>query len=337
MADENNKDPFDVLGIGNAVVDVLGRIDEAFISEHGLTKGAMALIDADRALYLSGKLDHAQIRSGGSAGNTIAGLAALGASTAFFGKVADDELGDRYREDMTGLGVHFPTAPLIDEEPTARSIIVVTPDGERTMNTYLGACTRIGPVDIEDDTVKAAKIVYFEGYLWDPPGAKEVLRRAAKLAHAEGNRVSITLSDAFCVERYRDEFRDLIVSGTVDIVFANEAELLSLYETTDFENALAKLGAECPLAAVTRSEKGAVILKGDTRVDVPALAVSEVVDATGAGDMFAAGFLFGESRGLDPAQSAQLGCLLASRVISAIGPRIDGDLIEIAREGGLPV
>lgn len=328
---------YDVVGIGNAIVDILAKVDDAFLTDHDLTKGAMMLVDADRALELSGKLTDSQVRSGGSAGNTIAGLQALGASTAFFGKLADDDMGDRYHADMTSLGVHFPATKRAESTPTAQSIIVIAPDGERTMNTYLGACTEIGPEDIDEDVVKASSIVYFEGYLWDPPMAKDALRHAAEIAHAQGNKVSITLSDAFCVDRYRDEFLELIKDGTVDLLFANEQELLSLYEMDDFDAAIEKIAADCPLAAVTRSEKGAVIVRGDERVLCDPYPVSEVIDTTGAGDMFAAGFLYGYSQGWSLHDCGRLGCLLASNIIQVVGPRLEQDLKEIAREAGFGV
>ena len=325
---------FDVLGIGNAIVDVLAKVDDDFLATHNLDKGAMMLIDAERALYLSGNIEGAQVRSGGSAGNTIAGLAELGASTAFFGKLADDEMGKQYRADMVDAGVHFPTETLSEQEPTARSIIVITPDGERTMNTFLGACTEIGPEDMDKDVVEASQVIYFEGYLWDPPRAKDALRAAADLAHKAGNKVALTLSDAFCVDRYRDEFRELIQNGTVDILLANDAELLSLYQSDDFDACVQKLSSEVALAAITKGEHGAVVVTKDETVACDPFPVSNVVDTTGAGDMFAAGFLFGLSRNYALKDAGRLGCLLASNIIQVVGPRLDGGLKQIAEKEG---
>lgn len=325
---------YHVLGIGNAIVDILARVDDAFIAQHDLAKGSMMLIDAERALYLSGQLGESEIRSGGSAGNTIAGLAELGASAAFFGKVADDAMGAQYRDDMTRLGVHFPTAAIVEHEPTARSIIAVTPDGERTMSTYLGACTEIGPEDMDDAAIRQAQIVYFEGYLWDPPRAKDALRHAAKIAHGAGNKVALTLSDAFCVDRYRAEFRELIQNRTVDIVLANEAELLSLYQVSNFDAGLRLLSAECPRAAVTRGAQGAVLLNQGKKTECKPFPVYNVIDTTGAGDMFAAGYLYGLTHGMKDESAGRLGCLLASQVIQTIGPRLDADLRKIALKAG---
>jgi len=329
-----SKKKYQVLGIGNAIVDVLARVDEALIAAHGLTKGAMTLIDAERALYLSGQMTDPQVRSGGSAGNTIAGLADLGADTAFFGKVADDEMGRQYYEDMVRLGVHFPTPPIREGEPTARSFIVITPDGERTMNTYLGACTEIGPEDMEDAAIRASQIIYFEGYLWDPPRAKDALRRAAEIAHEAGGKVALTLSDSFCVERYRSEFRELIQSRIVDIVIANEDELLSLFQTNNFNNALRMLASQCSTAAITRSEKGAVLLNQGEQIVCKAFPVYNLIDTTGAGDMFAAGYLYGLTHKMSHENAGQLGCLLASQVIQVIGPRLDSNLRKIAAKAG---
>ncbi len=325
---------FQVVGIGNAIVDVLAKVDDDFIETHNLVKGTMNLIDAERALYLSGQIKDAAIRSGGSAGNTIAAMAGLGAKTAFFGKLADDEMGKQYFDDMNALGVHFPTKVIKEGEPTARSIIAITPDGERTMNTYLGACTEIGPEDMDEPVIRTSQVVYFEGYLWDPPRAKEALYDAAKIAHAEGGKVALTLSDVFCIERYREEFKELITSKTVDIVLANENELLSLYETDDFDKALDALLNDCSMAAVTRSEKGAIIIENGQIMKCEPFVIETVLDATGAGDMFAAGYLYGISNSLEMKEAGRLGCLLASKVIQVIGPRLEESLIEIARAEG---
>lgn len=325
---------YQVLGIGNAIVDVLARVDEDFINAHDLTKSSMTLIDAERALYLSGQTTDSQIRSGGSAGNTIAGLADLGSSTAFFGKVADDDMGQKYYDDMVKLGVHFPTPAIKEHEPTARSIIFITPDGERTMNTYLGACTEIGPEDMDDAVIRASQVVYFEGYLWDPPRAKDALRRAAEIAHEAGGKMALTLSDAFCVDRYRSEFRELIQNRTVDIVLANEDELLSLFQSNNFDVALRMLAVECPTAAITRGEKGAVLLNQGKQITCKPFPAYNVVDTTGAGDMFAAGYLYGLTNKMSHENAGRLGCLLASQVIQVIGPRLDSSLRQIAEKAG---
>ena len=326
---------FDVLTIGNAIVDIISRCDDAFLADNGIIKGAMNLIDAERAELLYARMGPAIEASGGSAGNTAAGLASLGGKAAYFGKVADDQLGRIFTHDIRALGVHFPTAPLAGTPPTARSMIFVTPDSERSMNTYLGACVEFGPEDVDAAVVAAAKVTYFEGYLWDPPRAKEAILRTAEIAHAAGREMSMTLSDSFCVGRYRDEFLDLMRSGTVDIVFANRDEALSLYETDDFELALSRIAADCKLAAVTVSEEGAVILRGSERVDVPAIAIDSLVDTTGAGDLFAAGFLFGYTQGRTLEDCGRLGCLAAGVVIQQIGPRPMGSLKEKAAAVGL--
>lgn len=328
------KKQYQVLGIGNAIVDILAKVEEDFITAHDLTKGSMMLIDAERALYLSGQIKDQEIRSGGSAGNTIAGLADLGASTAFFGKVADDDMGQQYYDDMAKLDVHFPTKTIKAQEPTARSIIAITPDGERTMNTYLGACTEIGPEDMDDAVIRASEIVYFEGYLWDPPRAKDALRRASEIAHEAGGKVALTLSDAFCVDRYRSEFKGLIQNRTVDIVLANEDELLSLFETNNFDNALRMLASECTTAAITRGDKGAILLDHGEQISCKPFPVGDVVDTTGAGDMFAAGYLYGLTHTMSYEDAGRLGCLLASQVIQVIGPRLDSNLRDIAAKAG---
>jgi sugar/nucleoside kinase (ribokinase family) len=273
--------------------------------------------------------------SGGSAGNTAAGLASFGARAAFIGRVADDHLGQIYAHDIRAQGVAFDSAPLAGGAPTARSMIFVTPDGERSMNTFLGAAVELGPEDVEKDKVEAAKVTYFEGYLWDPPRAKEAIRLAAAQAHAAGREVAMTLSDPFCVDRYRTEFLELMRSGTVDIVFANESELKSLYETASFETALEAIRADCRLAAVTRSEKGSVVVRGAETVEVMALSVDEVVDTTGAGDLYAAGFLAGYTAGRDLAACGALGSLAAGLVIGQVGPRPRQNLRQEAGQAGL--
>jgi sugar/nucleoside kinase (ribokinase family) len=326
---------FDVLTIGNAIVDIISRCDDAFLTENAITKGAMNLIDADRAEFLYAKSGPSLEASGGSAGNTAAGVAGFGGRTAYFGKVANDQLGDIFAHDIRATGVHFQTKPLDRFPPTARSMIFVTPDGERSMNTYLGACVELRPEDIEDNVVAESKVTYFEGYLWDPPLAKDAIRRAAEIAHAHGREMAMTLSDSFCVGRYRDEFLDLMRSGTVDIVFANRAEVLALYETDDFDFALDRISRDCKLAAVTMSEDGSHILTADQKLKIDALAIDNVVDTTGAGDLYAAGFLFGYTSGRDLETCGKLGSLAAGIVIQQIGPRPMVDLKAEAKKRGL--
>jgi len=326
---------YDVLCIGNAIVDIIAQCDEAFLTGNGIVKGAMNLIDAERAELLYSRMGPAIEASGGSAGNTAAGIASLGGRAAFFGKVSSDQLGEIYTHDIRAQGVAFDTTPLAGQPPTARSMIFVTPDGERSMNTYLGACVELGPEDVEADKASGAKVTYFEGYLWDPPRAKEAIRLTAKHAHAAGRQVSMTLSDSFCVDRYRGEFLDLMRSGTVDIVFANSHEIKSLYQTSSFEEALAAIRKDCKIAAVTRSEKGSVIVRGDETVKINATKVRQIVDTTGAGDLYAAGFLFGYTSGRSLQDCGDLGSLAAGLVIEQIGPRPRQDLQAEARQVGL--
>lgn len=326
---------YDVLCIGNAIVDIIAQCDEAFLAENGIVKGAMNLIDATRAELLYSRMGPAIEASGGSAGNTAAGIASLGGRAAFFGKVSSDQLGEIYTHDIRAQGVAFDTQPLRGQPPTARSMIFVTPDGERSMNTYLGACVELGPEDVEADKASGAKVTYFEGYLWDPPRAKEAIRLTARHAHAAGRQVSMTLSDSFCVDRYRGEFLDLMRSGTVDIVFANSHEIKSLYQTSSFEEALAAIRKDCKIAAVTRSEKGSVIVRGDETVPINATKVRQIVDTTGAGDLYAAGFLFGYTSGRSLQDCGDLGSLAAGLVIEQIGPRPRQDLQAEARQVGL--
>lgn len=328
---------YDVLGIGNAIVDILAKTEDGFLAAQGMTKGAMALIDEARAAAIYQAMGPATEISGGSAANTIAGIANLGARAAFVGKVRDDQLGEVFSHDISASGVAFKTGPASTGPATARSYILVSPDGERTMNTYLGAAQDLSPADIDPAQIAASSIVYLEGYLWDPANAKEAFLKASKIAHDNKRSVSLTLSDAFCVGRYRDEFIDLIRSKTVDLVFANEAELTSLYQTEDFDKALAQLRNDAALAVVTRSEKGCVVVSKDKATSVPAFPVKQVVDTTGAGDLFAAGFLFGIVRGLSHEQCGRLGALAAAEVIQHIGARPQTSLKTLAQEAGLPV
>ena len=326
---------YDVLTVGNAIVDIIARCEEDFLLDNKIAKAAMNLIDADRSALLYSRMGPAIETSGGSAGNTAAGIASFGGKAAYFGKVCNDKLGDIFTHDMRAQGVHFETRPRDGNPPTATSMIFVTPDGERSMNTYLGACVELGPEDVEPSKVEGAAVTYFEGYLWDPPRAKEAIRQAAAIAHAAGREVSMTLSDSFCVDRYREEFLELMRSGTVDIVFANSHEIKSLYQTTSFDEALAAIRKDCRLAAVTRSEKGSVIVRGDETVAIEATAIRELVDTTGAGDLYAAGFLHGYTQGLDLKTCGDLGSLAAGLVIQQVGPRPRQNLRQEAERAGL--
>src|SRR5450631_1497543 len=328
---------YDVLGIGNAIFDVLVQTDEAFLKLHGMTKGGMALIDEARAIAIYQNMGPATEMSGGSAANTIVGVANLGARAAYVGKVRDDQIGRLYTHDIRAAGVAFETMPAPDGPATGCCYILVTPDGERTMNTYLGAAQELMPDDIDAAQIAASSIVYLEGYLWDPRSAKEAFVKAATIAHGAGRKVALTLSDSFCVDRYRDEFLDLMRKRTVDLVFANEAELHALYQTSDFETALKQLRADTSLGVVTRSEKGCVVVSADGVVAVPAFPIDKMVDTTGAGDLFAAGFLFGLVRGAGHHDAGRLGALAAAEVIQHIGARPQTSLKTLAQASGLPV
>jgi adenosine kinase len=328
---------YDVLGIGNAIVDVIARAEDDFLVAQGMHKGTMALIDEARAKSIYAAMGPAQESSGGSAANTVVGVASFGARAAFVGKVKDDELGRTFAHDIRAAKVAFDTKPAASGPSTACCYIMVTPDGERTMNTFLGAAQDLKPADIDEGQIASAAVTYLEGYLWDPPQAKEAFVKAAEIAHKAGRRVALTLSDAFCVDRYRGEFRDLIRKGTVDIIFANERELHSLYETGDFDTAVKALRGEAKLAAVTRSEKGCVIISPVAVEAVAAEPVEQVADVTGAGDLFAAGFLVGLARGKDHRTAARLGALAAAEVIQHIGARPTVSLQARAAESGLPV
>jgi sugar/nucleoside kinase (ribokinase family) len=325
----------DVLTLGNAIVDVLAHTDEAFLQAKKVHKGAMQLIDEPRAEELYGDMGPAIIVSGGSAANTAAGIASLGVKAGFIGKVKDDETGRLFAHDLKAIDVHYDVALAQDGPATARSFILVTPDGERTMNTYLGACQNLTPDDVNPETVRASGIVYLEGYLWDPPAAKEAFRKAVKIAHEAGNKVALTLSDAFCVDRYRDEFLGLMRDGSLDILFANIHELQSLYGTSDADSALAALREEKVLGAITRSAEGALVVSRGETLAVPAFPVERVVDTTGAGDLFASGFLAGLTQNLDLVDCARLGGLAAAEIISHLGARPQVDLRDLARQQGL--
>jgi sugar/nucleoside kinase (ribokinase family) len=328
---------YDVLGIGNAIFDVLVQTDEKFLADHDMAKGGMALIDEARATAIYRDMGPATEMSGGSGANTIVGIANFGARAAFIGKVRDDQIGRLYTHDIRAAGVAFETAPAADGPASGCSYILVTPDGERTMNTYLGAAQNLTPADVDAAQIAASAIIYLEGYLWDPASAKEAFVKAATIAHGAGRQVALTLSDSFCVDRYRDEFLELMRKGTVDLVFANEAELHSLYQTADFETALKQLRVDTKLGIVTRSEKGCVVASKEGVVAVPASPIEKLVDTTGAGDLFAAGFLFGLVRNAGYENAGRLGALAAAEVIQHIGARPQVSLKELAQQRGLPV
>jgi sugar/nucleoside kinase (ribokinase family) len=326
---------YDVLGIGNAIVDIFARTDDAFLVTQGMSKGSMSLIDEARAAAIYKAMGPAVEISGGSAANTIVGLADFGARGAFVGKVKSDQLGGVFSHDIRAAKVAFDTRAAFDGPATACSYILVTPDGERTMNTYLGAAQNLHPDDIDAAQIAASAVTYLEGYLWDPKDAKDAFVKAATVAHGAGRSVALTLSDAFCVGRYRGEFLDLMRKRIVDLVFANEAELTSLYETADFDAALAQFRKDVATGVVTRSEKGCVVVSKDGTDVVPAFPVEKVVDTTGAGDLFASGFLFGLVRGFAMKKSAQLGAMAAAEVIQHLGARPQTSLKELAQAKGL--
>jgi sugar/nucleoside kinase (ribokinase family) len=323
----------DVVGIGNAIVDVIAHAEDAFLAQEALVKGTMTLVDAARAEALYGMMGPAIEASGGSAGNTMAGIASLGGKGAYIGKVRDDFLGQVFRHDITAIGVRFDTAAATSGPGTARCLILVTPDGQRTMNTYLGACVDLGPPDIDPDVIAAAQITYLEGYLFDPPKAQEAFRKAAAIAHAAGRKVALSLSDPFCVGRHRAAFRDL-VDGHVDILFANEAEICSLYETNDFAAAAAAVRGHVAIAALTRSAEGSVILALGAEHRIDPAPVVRVVDTTGAGDLYASGFLYGLTRDLPLPTCGEIGSLCAAEIISHFGARPEVKLSELVAEAG---
>ena len=325
---------YDVVGIGSAIVDIIARCDDDFITRQNLQKGTMRLIDAAEAGRLYGEMGPAVEVSGGTVPNTCAGLASFGGRAAFIGKIARDQFGQVFTHDIRAIGVTFETAPAENNAPTARCLILVTPDGERTMNTFLGAATELSSREIDPELIGSARTLYLEGYSYDQPQAKEAYFEVAATARQAGVTVALSLSDPFCVDRHRQDFLSFIRRG-VDLVFANESEALSLYETDDFDEACRRLSADCKLAAVTRSAKGSVILSGEQRVAVEAEPVTQVVDTTGAGDLYAAGFLFGHARGLDLATCGKLGSIAAAEVISHIGPRPEASLSQLAKARNL--
>jgi sugar/nucleoside kinase (ribokinase family) len=325
---------FDVVGIGDAIVDVIAIRDESFLAEEQLAKGTMTLIDDARATALTDRIGEGVEASGGSAGNTMAAIASLGGKGAFIGKVRDDRLGRVYRSDLTGIGVTFNTPEATNGPGTGRCLIVVTADGQRTMATYLGIAVELGPDEVDPRVVTDAKVTYLEGYLFDPPQAKEAFHKAARLAHAAGRKVALSLSDPFCVARHRDAFREL-VDGSVDILFANEAEICSLYQTEDFAAAVDAVRGHVGIAALTRSEHGSVILAGGATHAVKAAPVARVVDTTGAGDLYAAGFLFGLTNGRPLPTCGAIGSLCAAEIISHVGARPAVNLAGLLRDSGL--
>jgi sugar/nucleoside kinase (ribokinase family) len=320
---------FNVTAIGNAIVDVIAAADDSLLLQHSLVKDAMTLIEAADAERLYGIMGPGRETSGGSAANTAAGIAALGGRTAYIGKVAADQLGDVFTHDVRACGVTYDTPPLKDGLPTARCLIFVTPDAHRTMQTFLGATTQLGPEDINIDYITSSDVVYLEGYLWDQPRAKQAMREAAIKAHAAGVKVSLTLSDSFCVDRYRSEFLEL-AEHHVDILFANEAEILSLYRVATFDDALQRVRGHCEVAALTRSAKGSVVVSGDEVHVIDAVPAVTVVDTTGAGDAYAAGFLYAYTRDCDLAMCGKLGGAMAAEVISHYGARPEADVKALA-------
>ena len=316
----------DVLAIGNAIVDVIASADDAFLAQQRLDKGSMRLIDTAEAERLYGEMRAGIEASGGSAANTAAGIAALGGAAGFIGQVADDQLGRVFAHDIRALGVRFETPPAAPQPPTARCLILVTPDAQRTMNTFLGASQHLPESALDRDLIAGAAILYLEGYLWDPEQPRAAMRAAIAAAREAGRQVAFTLSDAFCISRHRADFRALIEGGQIDILFANEAEILSLNEVDEFDAAVAATAAHVPLLVVTRSAQGAIAVQGGERTSVPAEPVAQVIDTTGAGDLFAAGFLFGHARGRPVGECLTIGAIAAAEIISHYGARPEADL-----------
>ncbi len=323
--------PLDAVTIGNAMVDIIASVSEEFLVTHELTKASMMLVDDNRSKLLHAHISPNMMSSGGSVANTSHGLASLGGRAGFIGKIADDELGRVFATDLHEAGVSFFPAPKDHGLPTGRCVIVVTPDGQRTMNTFLGAGAVLCPADISRDAVHSAEWVFLEGYLFDKDDAKEAFHVAAQYAHEAGRKVALTLSDSFCVQRHHDDFYDL-VCDEVDLLFANEHELAVLFDTNDFAASVRALREKCPLAVVTRSKQGSVVVAGDEYIEVPALPVDPIVDATGAGDMYAAGFLYGLTHGKSLEQCAEIGTICAAEVIMHMGPRPQVALAQLLPE-----
>ncbi|MFB0611941.1 adenosine kinase [Aurantiacibacter poecillastricola] len=323
---------YDVIAIGNAIVDVMAPASDELVEELGMTKGGMTLVDADQARDLYAAMGPAKEISGGSAANTLAGLSGMGAQCAFVGQVADDQLGNVFAHDIRAVGIDFDVPAREGEPPTARCLIFVTPDGQRTMNTFLGATQFLPAGALDEEAIGGAEILYLEGYLWDPEEPRKAMRAAIKSAKDAGRKVAFTLSDAFVIERYGDDFRALIEDGMIDIVFANEVELGALTGEDDFDVGLAALDGKVPVLVVTRSEKGAVCVTGGETFKVAAEPVEKVVDTTGAGDLFAAGFLFGHVRGEEPSRCLKRGAIAAAEIISHYGARPETDLARLMDE-----
>ena len=322
---------YDVVGIGNAIVDVLSHAEDGFLESQELNKGSMTLIDGARAEALYGAMGPAQESSGGSAANTLAGVAALGGAGAFLGKVRNDQLGGIFSHDLRAVGVDYNTAPSDHGDPTARCLIFVTPDAQRTMATYLGASVAFGRDDLDLETVRAGKVLYLEGYLWDSEEAKAAFQLAAEAAREAGRKVALTLSDPFCVDRHRSSFREL-VDGHVDLLFANEEEIKSLYEVDSFEEALTAVQGRVEVAALTRSEQGSVVLSKQGAQRIEPVTLGQLTDTTGAGDLYAAGFLYGYTQGRSLADCGRIGSIAAGEVVSHMGPRPDRDLKALVAE-----
>lgn len=325
MSDRVADGAFDVLGIGNAIVDVVAHAGDQLLEELGLLKGSMTLVDAEQSAFLYAQMGPAHEVSGGSCANTMAAIADLGGRAAFIGRVRNDQMGEVFRHDIRATGVHFTTPPSTEGPPTARCLVFVTPDAQRTMATYLGACVELGPQDVDPDLVRRARITYLEGYLWDRPEAKAACLRAAQLCHAAGNRLALSLSDPFCVDRWRDEFRALIVDE-VDILFANEGEITSLYRVETFDEALQRVRRDVDFAVLTRGPKGSLIVADSEVHVIDAVVPERVLDTTGAGDLYAAGFLRGLTAGLDLASCGRLGSACAAAIISQYGARSETSL-----------
>ena len=328
---------FDVLCVGNALVDVLSATESETITRQGLVKGTMALVDEERAEMLYASMGPAIEVSGGSAANTAAGVASLGGAAAFVGRVRDDQLGAVFAHDLRAVGVHYATPPARSGPATGRCLIMVTTDAQRTMSTYLGAAADLEAADVDLDLVGRAAVTYLEGYLWDRPAAKEAFRTAMVTARRAGRRTALTLSDPFCVERYKDEFRALVEAGSVDVLFANEPEITALFDVADLDAAVEAVRGRCELAALTRGAEGSLVVTAGAVDVVEAFPVDFVADTTGAGDLYAAGFLFGLTTGLAPADCARLGGLAAAEVIAHFGARPETSLARLAKEAGLPV
>jgi sugar/nucleoside kinase (ribokinase family) len=323
---------YDVIAIGNAIVDVIAPCSDDDIAALQLNRGNMTLVDAQRAHALYEAMGPARETSGGSAANTLAGLASLGARCAFIGQVAKDQLGEVFAHDIRAVGIDFATPARDSEPPTARCLIFVTPDGQRTMNTFLGASQHLPATALDEEAIGGAGILYLEGYLWDPEEPRAAMRRAIETARAAGRKVAFTLSDTFVIDRYGDDFRALIAEGLIDILFANEHELAALTGESDFETGIDRLAPKVPVLVVTRSVKGAVAIAHGERAEVAAEPVEEVVDTTGAGDQFAAGFLFGHVRGHPLAECLRMGAICAAEVISHYGPRCEADLRQLIED-----